>query len=85
MIITPKKSGSLYQFCRDEPNNVLTESESFKFKSKFLDNTNNAGIINTIIAVSLKYLTNFWRTIEMSLINCEINLILTSSAKLCDF
>ena len=28
----------------------------------------------------LKYLSNFWRTLEMPLINCEINLILTWSA-----
>ena len=27
--------------------------------------------------VPLKYLSNFWRTLEMPLINCEINLILT--------
>ena len=31
------------------------------------------------IMVLLKYLTNFWRTFEMYLINCEINLILTFS------
>ena len=30
--------------------------------------------------VPLKYISNFWRTLEMSLINCEINLILTWSA-----
>ena len=30
--------------------------------------------------VSLKYSSNFWVTLEMSLINCEINLILTWSA-----
>ena len=29
--------------------------------------------------VSFKYLSNFWRTLEMSLINCEVNLILTWS------
>ena len=29
----------------------------------------------------LKYLRNFWRILEMSLINCEINLILTWSEK----
>ena len=29
----------------------------------------------------LKYLSNFWRTLEMPLINCEINFILTCSAK----
>ena len=27
----------------------------------------------------IKYLSNFWRTLEMPLINCEINLILTWS------
>ena len=31
--------------------------------------------------VPLKYLSNFWRTIEMPVINCEINLILTQSDK----
>ena len=29
------------------------------------------------IMMSLKYFINFWRTVEMPLINCEINLILT--------
>ena len=32
------------------------------------------------VMVPLKYLSNFWKTFEMSLINCEINLILTWSA-----
>ena len=30
--------------------------------------------------VSLKYLNNFWRTLAMPLINCEVNLILTCSS-----
>ena len=30
--------------------------------------------------VPLKYLSNFWKALEMWLINCEINLILTWSA-----
>ena len=30
--------------------------------------------------VPLKYFSNFWRTLEMPLINCEINLILTWSS-----
>ena len=30
--------------------------------------------------VPLKYLRNFWRTLEMSLINCEVEIILTQSA-----
>ena len=31
------------------------------------------------IIVPLKYLSNFWRTLEMPLINCEVNLLLTWS------
>ena len=54
-----KISGYLYQFCRDMPNNVIAGPESFKFTSKFLDNTNNAGIINPKLTVTLKYLSNF--------------------------
>ena len=34
---------------------------------------------NVEIIVPLKYLSNFWRTLEMPLINCEVNLILTWS------
>ena len=30
--------------------------------------------------VALKYLSSFWKTLEMSLINFEVNLILTWSA-----
>ena len=30
--------------------------------------------------VPLKYLSNFWRTLEMPLINCEVNFILTRSS-----
>ena len=73
-----KTSGSLRQYCRDEPNNNITDSESLKLKSRFLDNTNNAGIIDAKIAVPLKYLSKFWRAFEMPLINCEVYLILTS-------
>ena len=32
------------------------------------------------IEVPIKYLSNFWKTLEMPLINCEVNVILTSSA-----
>ena len=34
---------------------------------------------NVVIAVPLKYISNFWRTVEMPWINCEVNLILTWS------
>ena len=39
--------------------------------------TENDGTINVKIRMPSKYLSNFWRTLEISLINCEINLILT--------
>ena len=72
-----KTSRSLHQFCSNEPNNPTTDSESFKFKSIFLNNTNNAGIMNAEMFVPLKYLSNFWTTPEIPGIKFEINFILT--------
>ena len=43
------------------------------------DQSGNDGTKNVGTMVPLKYLSNFWRTLEMPLINCEINLILTWS------
>ena len=37
------------------------------------------GIKNVEIMVSLSYLSVFWRNLELPLINCEVNLILTWS------
>ena len=34
---------------------------------------------NTDIVVPLKYLSNFWKTLDIPLINCEVSLILTWS------
>ena len=51
-----KTSGSLYHFYRFGPNDDdITDSESFKFKSNFLENTNNGSVIKAKIAVPLKY------------------------------
>ena len=55
-------------------------TDSFNFKIKITSQTNDDGIINVEIMVPLKYLSNFWRTLEMPLINCQIELILTWSA-----
>ena len=41
--------------------------------------TENDGTKNSEIMFPIKYLGNFWRTLEMTLINCEVNLILTWS------
>ena len=75
-----KTSGSLWQYYKDDPNNDITQSESFKFKVKITGKTPAAGNAKNVeIIVPLKYLSNFWRTLEMPLINCEVNLILTWS------
>ena len=84
-----KSSGSLWQYCKEIPaidnNGAIVNfdgantTDSFNFKTKVTCQTNNNGIINVEIMVPLKYLSNFWRTLEMSLINCEIELILTWS------
>ena len=76
-----KTSGSLWQYYRDEPNNNLADSESFKFKLKITGkapNDDNEKDVETM--VPLKYLSNFWRTLELPLTNCEVNLILTWSS-----
>ena len=50
------------------------------FKVKITGQTENDGTKDVEIMVPLKYLSNFWRTLEMPLINCEVNLILTWSS-----
>ena len=77
-----KTLGSLWQYFRDEPDDDLEDSESFKFKLKITGETpnNNNGKKDVEIMVPLKYLSSFWRTLEMPLINCEVNLILTWSS-----
>ena len=76
-----KTSGSLWQYYRDEPYDNLANSESFKFKVKITGKTPAADNEKDVeIMVPLKYLSNFWRTLEMPLINSEVNLILTWSS-----
>ena len=73
-----KTSECLWQYYRDEPNNNLADSESFKSQIKITGKTPvAANEKNVEIMAPLKYLSNFWRTLEMFLINCEVNLILT--------
>ena len=85
-----KTTGSLWQYCKDIParnaNNEIiifsddNTTDSFKFKAKITGQTGNDGTKYVEIMVPLKYLSNFWRTLEMPLINCEVNLILTWSS-----
>ena len=51
---------------------------SFKYKNKLFENTKtdvaNGILKNAIIAVSWKCLINFWRSLKMPLINCNVEL-----------
>ena len=86
-----KTSRSLLQYYRDEPftnNNELIidlpddpGGASFKYKQKIIGETGNYEMKGVQIMVPLKYLSNFWRTLEMPLINDEINILLTWSDK----
>ena len=62
----------------DFTNNNLTDS--FNFKVKMTGQTEGNETNNVEIMVPLNYLSNFRRSLEMPLINCQVNLILTWSA-----
>ena len=84
-------SATLYQYKRDEPPEddavadlTANNSNSFKYKIKLLSNIPQLGAdaarverLNVKIVVPLKYLSNFYRSLEMPLINCKIKLNLT--------
>ena len=83
-----KTSGTLCQYCRDKPainvaNGNIADfiaddatSNTFKIIEKITGETGDDGTRNVEIMVPLKYLRNFWRTLEMPLVNCKINLVL---------
>ena len=84
-------SATLYQYKRVEPPEddavaylTADNSSSFKHKIKLLGNVtevvgNAAGVrrLNVKIVVPLRYLSNFFRSLEMLLINCKIKLNIT--------
>ena len=75
-----KTSGRLWQYYKDDPNDNIENSESFKYKMKMTGNTPDGGNVKDVeIIVPLKCLSKLWRIFEMLLINCEVNLILTWS------
>ena len=71
-------SRSLWQFKRDEvPNNnadFIINTHSFKYKAANAVHDANSSAKDTKIVVPFKYLSNFWRSLEMSLINRKIHL-----------
>ena len=79
---------------RNDNNNFnknLVNSKSFKYKTSIIGSTynvdedNNADVADKVgtkeveIVVSLKNLSNFWRKLDIPLINCEVSLNLTWS------
>ena len=75
-----KTSGSLWQYYKDNPNDNIANSESFKSKVKITGkNADDGNTKDVEIIVPLNNLSNFCRTLEIPLINCEVNLILTWS------
>ena len=86
-----KTTGSLWNYYRDEPNSStdddddnithsILNSESFDYKAHFMENgvtQNNLTKNDVKVVVPLKYLSNFWKHLDILLINCEVELILT--------
>ena len=76
-----KTAGTLRNYYRDEPNSSTDDdnithlnlnSESFDYKANFMENgvTHNSLTKNDVkIVVPLKYLSNFWRSLNIPLIN----------------
>ena len=75
-------SGSLWDFKKDEivdNANVTNDNNtpSFKYKASLIGDTEIDGTKKGVkIAVPLKYLSNFWRSLEIPLINCKVKLSL---------
>ena len=90
MIIIQKASGSLWQYCKEiaAVNNTgdivdfngANATDSFNFETKITGQTDNNGRIDVEIMAPLKYLSNFWITLEMPFTNCKVELILAWSA-----
>ena len=85
-----KTTGSLRNYYKDEPSDPLSSnSESFKYKTSITGNNcnvgageagydaNKVGKNETEIFIPLKHLSNFLKSLNIPLINCEVELILT--------
>ena len=76
-----KTSGSLQKYHKDDLNNNIPNSEFFKLRGQIAGITHANGNTKDVkIAVPLKYLSNFQRTLEIRLIESIINFMSTWSA-----
>ena len=80
----------MWNYDKDEPSNPLSSnSESLKYKTSITGNTynvgdgeegydaNKVGKNKSKVVIPLKHLSNFWRSLNILLINCKVELILT--------
>ena len=87
-----KTTGSLWNYYRDKPCDSLSSNyESFKYKTSITGNTYNVGDgeagydvervskNKTEVVIPLKHLSNFRKSLNIPLINCKMELILTWS------
>ena len=82
-----KTTGSLWNYYRDEPNSSAGGNINYSIKNSFGYKTNITGKLKGTnikkgdieIFVPLKHLSNFWKTLDIPLINCEVSLTLTWS------
>ena len=73
-----KTSGTLWNYYKDISIDSITNSTSFKYKISITGKTANDGNTKEVeFSVPLKHLSNFWRILDMPLINCEVSLTLT--------
>ena len=87
-----KKTGSLCNYYKNEPSDILSsDSKSFKYKTSINGSAYNIGVgeagydankfvkTETEVVIPLKHLSNFWRSLNIPLIICKVELILTWS------
>ena len=77
-----KTVGSWWNYYRHKSSNPLSSnSESFKYKASIVGKTpeDNDSLMNAKVVILLKHLSNFWRALNIPLIYCEVELILTWS------
>ena len=85
-----RTTASFWNYYRDEPNSgfddgvgnnrisySINDLESFNYKTSITEKLgdNNRTKENVEIVLPFKYFTNFWRTLDIPLINCEVSLI----------
>ena len=74
----------MWNYYRDEPSTPLSlNSKPFLKKASIVGKTpeDNDSLTGAKVVISLKHLSNFWRSLNIPLINCKVELILNWSKK----